>query len=812
MNKAKLKKLHMICNAHIDPIWQWEWEEGASATLSTFQSAANLAKDFDYIFCHNEVTVYKYTEKYAPALFEEIKKLVKEGKWHVSGGWYLQPDCLMPSGEGIIRQIREGELYFKEKFGVMPTAAVNFDPFGHSRGLVQILTKCGQNAYMFMRPYGKYMPFPQLDLPAETFVWEGYDGSRVKACRITEYNSDLGKATDKINKDIDRQKDDVEIGLSCWGVGNHGGGPSRKDLKAVEEMMKNSNIEIKYSTPEEYFEDVNPTEVFDKSLVTCMVGCYTSMAELKQKYRNLERQLMFAEKIASVASLKGAYDYPAELLKDVTEDMLNVQFHDILPGDMIEAGEENGFTYINHGLHILNNIRADAFFALCKGQPVAEEGTYPLMVFSAKADKRKTLVECELSIIPTEHYIDDYSIIEVYDENGKKLKSQTIKEVGNISIDWRKRVIFEAEPNGMEITRYTAKTKVVPRTKLPEVTEDVVFDNGEKYVRINAKTGLIDSYKVGGKEYVKGEFFAPAIYEDTPDPWGMNEPYVGHNGKRLELLKTPDGVFEGMKPVQITEDGDIFLGAEAFFGLGLTRVRVGYRIYKDGSAVDIDVNVFPSEASRAIKVELGVGKGRYFGEQIFGAEELYDDGRECVAHDFVSFDDGGDKVLEIITPTNYGSSYNGEKIALTLLKTATYCAHPVPNRPLLRSGMFISKVDQGQRDFAFRLDVSDKRDLKRKADEFAEKPYALNVFPTVDEKSDNGFKMSIDNPRISFVTLKKARQTKGYVLRLFNCGEKPEKATISLGNEKLAVNFGKYEVKTVIYDNDKLYESKEAII
>lgn len=295
----------MICNAHIDPIWQWEWEEGASATLSTFQSAANLAKDFDYIFCHNEVTVYKYTEKYAPALFQEIKKLAKEGKWHISGGWYLQPDCLMPCGEGIIRQIREGEIYFKEKFGVMPTAAVNFDPFGHSRGLVQILTKCGQNAYMFMRPYGKYMPFPQLDLPAETFIWEGYDGSRVKACRTTEYNSDLGKATDKINKDIDRQSGDVEIGLSCWGVGNHGGGPSRKDLKAVEEMMKTSDIEIKYSTPEEYFADVNPTEVFDKSLVTCMVGCYTSMAELKQKYRNLERQLMFAEKSRARRRLKG---------------------------------------------------------------------------------------------------------------------------------------------------------------------------------------------------------------------------------------------------------------------------------------------------------------------------------------------------------------------------------------------------------------------------------------------------------------------------------------------------------------------------
>lgn len=134
-----MKRLHLICNAHLDPIWQWEWEEGAAAALSTFQSAANLAEKYDYIFCHNEVNLYKYTEKYAPALFAQIQKLVKQGKWHIMGGWYLQPDCLMPSGEGMVRQIREGELYFKEKFGVMPTTAVNFDPFGHSRGLVQIL-------------------------------------------------------------------------------------------------------------------------------------------------------------------------------------------------------------------------------------------------------------------------------------------------------------------------------------------------------------------------------------------------------------------------------------------------------------------------------------------------------------------------------------------------------------------------------------------------------------------------------------------------------------------------------------------------
>ena len=110
-----MKKIHLICNAHIDPIWQWDWQEGASAVLSTFQSAVNLAEKHNYIFCHNEVTVYKYVEEYAPELFKKIQELVNMGKWHIMGGWYLQPDCNMPSGESFVRQIGEAKRYFSEK-------------------------------------------------------------------------------------------------------------------------------------------------------------------------------------------------------------------------------------------------------------------------------------------------------------------------------------------------------------------------------------------------------------------------------------------------------------------------------------------------------------------------------------------------------------------------------------------------------------------------------------------------------------------------------------------------------------------------
>ena len=225
-----MKEVHLICNAHIDPVWQWDWPEGVGAILSTFRSAAELADEFDYIFCHNEASAYRYVEVYAPDLFERIKQLVKKKKWHIMGGWYLQPDCNMPSGESFVRQILVGQKYFEEKFGIKPTTAINFDPFGHTRGLVQIMRKCGQDSYMVCRP-SKF----QLPLKKENFLWEGFDGSTVKVLRSETYNTPLGESAKAIKERIDRQGEKSACVL--WGVGNHGGGPSKKDLAEIAKMQ-----------------------------------------------------------------------------------------------------------------------------------------------------------------------------------------------------------------------------------------------------------------------------------------------------------------------------------------------------------------------------------------------------------------------------------------------------------------------------------------------------------------------------------------------------------------------------------------------
>ncbi len=223
----------------------WDWQEGATAALATFYQAAELADEFDYVFCHNEAVLYEFVEKHDPALFKRIQEHVKAGKWHIMGGWYLQPDCHIPSGEAFVRQIRLGQEYFKSRFGKTPTTAINFDSFGHSVGLVQILKKCGYDSYIFCRP----MP-EMLELPDNVFNWVGLDGSKIKACRFeddTIYCSGFGTSKADILRKIEGWKD-KEIGITLWGVGNHGGNPSRKDLRDIEEMIKTADYEILHSS------------------------------------------------------------------------------------------------------------------------------------------------------------------------------------------------------------------------------------------------------------------------------------------------------------------------------------------------------------------------------------------------------------------------------------------------------------------------------------------------------------------------------------------------------------------------------------
>ncbi|MBP5466864.1 MAG: alpha-mannosidase [Clostridia bacterium] len=803
-----MKKLHLIANAHIDPIWQWDWQEGAAIALSTFRSAVELAKEYDYVFCHNEVLLYEYAEQYAPDLFDEIKKLVKVGKWHIMGGWYIQPDCNMPCGESFVRQIKRGQEYFKKKFGVVPSTAINFDPFGHTRGLVQIIKKCGQDSYLITRPNKK-----QCAVDDECFMWRGYDGSEIRVARSFTYRTALGDAAASIKKDIEENKN-RDVWFSLWGVGNHGGGPSRKDLTDIENLKKESNFEIIHSTPETFFSEIDPNVIFDKSLQHCNPGCYVSMSLLKKHHITLENALYSTEKILSIAALNGFLIYPESELKEAERDLLEAEFHDVLPGTSIKAGENAGIRILEHGERICEKLFTKAFFSLTIGEEKAKDGEYPVFVFNPHPHKVNSFVECEFTLAD-QNFSDKRSHIYVYDGN-KLLTSQVLKEKSSLNCDWRKRIVFFAELEPLAVKRFSVYVDFVDYKEPEKVVGAVCVKTDEMQVTIG-ENGLITSYKIKDKEYLSAPAFAPYMYDDNADPWGMDDSQIkqlGDNPEAVCQIEKSEGIFAKAEKVSVIEEGDVFTAVQACFAAKDVKLRLVYRIFKKGYNIDVHADVFFNASDKILKLHIPTvfKNGTYEGQTAFGTENLNTDGREVVAQRFVSTGNY-DTRLAIINDCIYGSSFKDGTIMLSLLRGAGYCVHPMPDKPLFSDFMYVDRIDQGERNFDFRMTVANRDELENMAAEFNQKPYALNVFPC-EHSFGNTIKTSlyIENPNIALSAFKKQNGGNGFIIRLFNNSDKKTLSNIKIGTENQSAIFGKYEVKTFLFEDGKLTEQADMVI
>ena len=825
------KKVHLIANAHIDPIWQWEWEEGAACAISTFRTAVEICEENpDFVFCHNESLLYDWIEKFDPALFARIKALVAQDRWHIMGAWVDQPDCNMPSGESFIRQMRLGKGYFMKKFGKTSTCAINLDPFGHTRGMVQLMKKAGFDHYIICRPDPKEVPMPNDDC----FIWKGYDGSEVTVRWTNGYSSSLGKVdTSKIEPTL-KEYANADPGIILWGVGDHGGGPSKEDVKIIKRLMQeHTDVELVHSTPDAYFAQREasgkPMQVVEKDLNPFAVGCYTSAHPIKDAHRRLEDMLSYTEKICAHAAQMGLMEYPKEELEQAEYDACLCEFHDVLPGSSMESAEKSAVRTLEHGLEIVSRLRTRAFFLLSASQPKPKPGELPVMAYNAQP--YPVTGEFTVEFMLHDQNWEAYQTLPRIYQNGVELPSQVEKEASSLSLDWRKRVCFRATLQPMSITRFDINLEMREQPHLPTCPEDeeaFLFDNGEMEVRISKKTGLITDYKVDGKPCITAPIY-PTFVQDNCDPWGMTvdrfdgketpfrlatkeecERYcacddgpfsVAHDSKSYSGLE-----YEALQPVHVIESGAVRTVIEAILTCDGTYIAMRYVLPAKGKYLDIRPHISCAARNQMLKLVIPTPfADSYRGQQPYGSELMPTNGREVCAQRWV-LAAGGEGAMSVLTST-YGSDCVNGKIRLSILRSPAYTAHPLGERRMLPGNRMMQRQSQGESDFTYRLQAGayeERREaVEREAAAYFEQPPVLNFFPGA--VGDKPVSLAcLSDERITMGTFKRGEDGACWVTRVFNPTEKEIAFTLALpafGTE-YALTLKPYEVRTLRISED----------
>jgi len=347
---AKGYTMHCVGHAHIDMNWMWSWPETVAIINDSFTTVLRLMEEFpDFTFSQSQASTYVALERHHPELLERIAARVRDGRWEVTASHWVEGEKNLAGGESLCRHLLYTRQYMQQLFGLTPEdVAIDWAPdtFGHPATMPTYLTRGGVKYTYLHRPGCYTNPKPEL------FWWQAPDGSRVLARNDLKlgYNGIItpGVITPMIAYlHATRARDFMFV----YGVGDHGGGPTRRDLRCALDMAGWPIFPtVKFSTATAYFRQVEllgdmlPTH--EGELNTEVTGCYTTQSLIKKCNRFAEARLYDTEVAASVAHAALGHPYANSLLTEAWRDTLFSHFHDILPG----SGVHDTRTY-THGLY-----------------------------------------------------------------------------------------------------------------------------------------------------------------------------------------------------------------------------------------------------------------------------------------------------------------------------------------------------------------------------------------------------------------------------------------------------------------------------
>ncbi len=347
---AKSYRIYGIGHAHIDMNWQWSWPETVGIVHDTFVTVLTLMEEFpEFHFTQSQAEIYRILEEHAPELLARIAVHVKAGRWEVAASHWVEGDKNLASGESLCRQVLYAKNYLQRLFGFTPDGlSIDWAPdtFGHSATMPTYLQQSGVKFSFLHRPGAHAEKWPQA------FRWHGPDESE-----ILVFNGMRGGYNGVFcpRMILDRigswhTETSLRFAPFIFGVGDHGGGPTRRDLLRFREIQQWPIFpELVLSSAYKFFTELDSVRtrlpIIKQELNFAFTGCYTSQSVLKRANRLGENRLDDAERAAACSASVLKHAYPATRLEGAWRNILFSQFHDILPGSCVHDSR----TY-SHGL------------------------------------------------------------------------------------------------------------------------------------------------------------------------------------------------------------------------------------------------------------------------------------------------------------------------------------------------------------------------------------------------------------------------------------------------------------------------------
>ncbi len=734
-----------IAHTHIDIEWLWARAQTREKIQRSFTNALALMKKYpEYKFMLSQPELYRYLKEEAPEKYEELKQLVKEGRWEPEGAMYVEADCNLISGESLVRQIYQGKRFFKDEFGVDNKILFLPDVFGYSAAIPQILKKSGIRHFVT----SKISWNETNTMPVDCFMWEGLDGTEIFTNFITaqnykgidpdRYTTYVGHLTPSEikgtwNKFIEKQYS--HRALSTYGFGDGGGGPTKEMLENQRRMAKGipgmpvtklpTLIEHLDKKREEFDESCKKLKRTPKWVGELYLelhrGTYTSMAKNKRGNRKSEQALGKAEGLSYIGLMLGS-EYDAKGLYNNWNRVLHNQFHDIIPGSSIKDVYDGTDVDYKEIAEYTDGVINEKIGVIAKN--ITTDGG--LLVYNPSGFERSGIATV----------------------GGKTVElTEAIPAFG-----WKVVNKFNDECR-VAVNGLTAENKFYKMT----------LDNAGRIAELFDKSANRQVFKSGeyGNEFQAFEDF-PRLY----DNWEITDYYKQKKwvlDDEAQITPVTDGSRAGFRVVKKYLDSEIIQNIW---------------LYSDTDRIDFDTDIDWHERNQVLKVAFPVdvhaNTATY--ETQFGHIERPTHGNtswdqakfEVCAHKWVTVAENGYGV-GLLNDCKYGFNTEGSTMKLTVLKCSQY-----PNE----------EADQGAHKLTYSI-MAYEGDFREAG--VINEAYALNQPFTVAQVcankgalADEFSLVSCDRANVIVETVKKAEDDDGMIVRMYDAFNRRANATVTV--------------------------------